>query len=34
MDSVDREDILYHIVCGAPPAAEAGAFVRLAKRAG
>jgi phosphopantothenoylcysteine synthetase/decarboxylase len=34
MDSVDRDDVLYHIVCGAPPAAEAGAFVRLAKRAG
>jgi phosphopantothenoylcysteine synthetase/decarboxylase len=34
MDSADRDDILYHIVCGAPPAADAGAFVRLAKRAG
>lgn len=34
MGSVDRDDILYHIVCGAPPAAEAGEFVRLAQRAG
>ena len=29
-----RDDILYHVVCGAPPAAEAGVFVELAKRAG
>jgi phosphopantothenoylcysteine synthetase/decarboxylase len=34
MASMRREDILYHVVCGAPPAAEAGAFVELARRAG
>src|SRR6266498_3844897 len=32
--SMRREDVLYHVVCGAPPAAEAAAFVDLAKRAG
>ena len=34
MAFMTREDILYHVVCGAPPAAEAGTFVELAKRAG
>lgn len=34
MASMRREDVLYHVLCGAPPAAEAGAFVELAKRAG
>lgn len=29
-----REDVLYHVLCGAPPAADAGSFVELAKRAG
>ena len=29
-----RDDVLYCIVCGAPPAAEAGRLVELAKRAG
>src|SRR6266540_1616936 len=34
MASMRREDVLYHVVCGAPPAAEAAAFVDLAKLAG
>jgi phosphopantothenoylcysteine synthetase/decarboxylase len=34
MVSMRREDVLYCIVCGAPPAAEAGQLVELAKLAG
>jgi phosphopantothenoylcysteine synthetase/decarboxylase len=34
MASMRREDVLYLIVCGAPPAAEAGRLVELAKLAG
>lgn len=29
-----RDDVLYHIVCGAPPAADADVFVAMAKKAG
>jgi phosphopantothenoylcysteine synthetase/decarboxylase len=34
MASMGREDVLYCVVCGAPPAAEAGRLVELARLAG